>query len=71
MHRIHHQYGRHRNNYGDITWWDMLFGTYENPREFNGRCGFDIDKELQLGNMLMWRDVHRDAPPAIGVIDAQ
>ncbi|MBL8173945.1 MAG: sterol desaturase family protein, partial [Bryobacterales bacterium] len=26
MHRIHHEYGRHENNYGDITWWDMLFG---------------------------------------------
>ena len=34
MHRIHHQYGRHKNNYGDITWWDMLFGTYENPKEW-------------------------------------
>lgn len=33
MHRIHHRYGRHKNNYGDITWWDMLFGTYENPAE--------------------------------------
>ena len=29
---MHHQHGRHRNNYGDITWWDMLFGIYENPR---------------------------------------
>ena len=36
MHRIHHQYGRHTNNYGDIVWWDMLFGTYENPQEFDG-----------------------------------
>jgi sterol desaturase/sphingolipid hydroxylase (fatty acid hydroxylase superfamily) len=34
MHRIHHEYARHQNNYGDITWWDMLFGTYENPDRF-------------------------------------
>ena len=34
MHRIHHEYGRHRNNYGDIAWWDMIFGTYENPARF-------------------------------------
>jgi len=59
MHRIHHQYGRHRNNYGDITWWDMLFGTYENPREWSDRCGFDDDKEQQLGRMLKYEDVHR------------
>ena len=31
----------HRSNYGDIVWWDMLFGTYENPPAWNGRCGFD------------------------------
>jgi sterol desaturase/sphingolipid hydroxylase (fatty acid hydroxylase superfamily) len=58
MHRIHHQYGRHRNNYGDITWWDMLFGTYENPEEVNVSCGFDDDKERQLLAMLAFRDVH-------------
>jgi sterol desaturase/sphingolipid hydroxylase (fatty acid hydroxylase superfamily) len=58
MHRIHHQHERHRNNYGDIVWWDMLFGTYENPSTWNGRCGFDTARELQLAAMLAWRDVH-------------
>lgn len=60
MHRIHHQYGRHRNNYGDITWWDMLFGTYENPPEFKETCGFDDDKEQRLLDMLRYRDVHEE-----------
>jgi sterol desaturase/sphingolipid hydroxylase (fatty acid hydroxylase superfamily) len=59
MHRIHHQYNRHRNNYGDITWWDMLFGTYENPKEFTATCGFDDDKEQDLFSMLKFRDVHK------------
>jgi sterol desaturase/sphingolipid hydroxylase (fatty acid hydroxylase superfamily) len=59
MHRIHHQYNRHRNNYGDITWWDMLFGTYENPKEWAQTCGFDDAKEQQLLKMLAYRDVHR------------
>jgi sterol desaturase/sphingolipid hydroxylase (fatty acid hydroxylase superfamily) len=59
MHRIHHQYERHKNNYGDITWWDMLFGTYENPAEWQLTCGFDDDKEQQLVNMLKYQDVHR------------
>lgn len=62
MHRIHHQYGRHKNNYGDIVWWDMLFGTYENPKRFEATCGFDADKEERLVDMLMYRDVHRDVP---------
>lgn len=59
MHRIHHQHGRHRNNYGDIVWWDWLFGTYENPATFDHTCGFDADKEERLPAMLAWRDVHR------------
>ena len=58
MHRIHHEHGRHRNNYGDITWWDMLFGTYENPAEWTQHCGFDDDKEQRLAHMLAYRDVH-------------
>lgn len=61
MHRIHHEHGRHRNNYGDIVWWDMLFGTYENPARWDGRCGFDADKEERLGEMLRYQDVHRSS----------
>jgi sterol desaturase/sphingolipid hydroxylase (fatty acid hydroxylase superfamily) len=59
MHRIHHQYGRHKNNYGDIVWWDMLFGTYENPKDWVHTCGFDDEKEQRLGAMLAYRDVHK------------
>jgi sterol desaturase/sphingolipid hydroxylase (fatty acid hydroxylase superfamily) len=60
MHRIHHEHGRHRNNYGDFVWWDMLFGTYENPAAFRSTCGFDADREERLGEMLAFRDVHRN-----------
>jgi sterol desaturase/sphingolipid hydroxylase (fatty acid hydroxylase superfamily) len=60
MHRIHHEHGRHRDNYGDIVWWDMLFGTYRNPGRFESTCGFDDAKEQRLADMLCYRDVHRD-----------
>ena len=60
MHRIHHEYEKHTSNYGDIVWWDMLFGTYQNPKEFRSTCGFDQEKELRLGDMLRFRDVHRE-----------
>ncbi len=59
MHRVHHQHGRHKNNYGDITWWDMLFGTYENPKEWVHTCGFDDAKEQRLLDMLVYKDVHK------------
>lgn len=60
MHRIHHEYEKHTHNYGDIVWWDMLFGTYQNPKEFQSTCGFDEEKELRLGDMLRFKDVHRE-----------
>ncbi|MFY0580712.1 sterol desaturase family protein [Cystobacter fuscus] len=58
MHRIHHEYGKHRNNYGDIVWWDMLFGTYDNPPTWDAACGFDDAREQRLTDMLAFRDVH-------------
>lgn len=61
MHRIHHEYGLHKNNYGDFVWWDMLFGTYQNPALFNSTCGFDDEKEQQLLPMLTFKDVHHEA----------
>jgi sterol desaturase/sphingolipid hydroxylase (fatty acid hydroxylase superfamily) len=59
MHRIHHQFDRHKNNYGDIVWWDMLFGTYENPKEWTLSCGFTPEKEDRLLDMLAYKDVHK------------
>lgn len=58
MHRIHHEHARHRDNYGDVVWWDMLFGTYRNPPGWDGRCGFDPKLEERLPAMLAFRDVH-------------
>lgn len=59
MHRLHHQQDRHKNNYGDITWWDMLFGTYENPETFEKICGFRPKREERLGEMIRFKDVHK------------
>lgn len=59
MHRIHHQYNYHKNNYGDFALWDMMFGTYENPKTWSGRCGFDEPRELKLKEMLLLKDVHK------------
>ena len=60
MHRIHHEYEKHANNYGDIVWWDMLFGTYHNPEKFTTSCGFDPPREERLLDMLRFKDVHKE-----------
>jgi len=60
-HCIHHERGRHAQNYSDLPIWDMLFGTFENRPRFAGECGFDALRELQLGAMLRGRDVNAAA----------
>jgi sterol desaturase/sphingolipid hydroxylase (fatty acid hydroxylase superfamily) len=60
-HRIHHQENWHRNNYSDLPVWDMLFGTWQNPRHTNIECGFTDNKELQLYAMLRGIDIHKKA----------
>ncbi|MFO7603801.1 MAG: sterol desaturase family protein [Gammaproteobacteria bacterium] len=57
MHRLHHQSSHHANNYSDIVWWDMLFGTYANPRESIDHCGFDEASESKVLAMLMTKDI--------------
>ena len=55
-HSIHHQLDIHRYNYGDITWWDRLFGTFRETNEFAAQCGFPDGHERGLGRMLLFRD---------------
>jgi sterol desaturase/sphingolipid hydroxylase (fatty acid hydroxylase superfamily) len=38
--------------------WDMLFGTFRNPREWNAECGFEPAQELRFREMLIGHDVH-------------
>ena len=61
-HCVHHQEGVHSFNYSDLPLWDMLFGTFRNPRRFDSRCGFGQD-EHRLGAMLAAVDLTaRQAP---------
>ena len=57
-HCVHHRMGLHAYNYADLPWWDMLFGSWRNPREFHGQCGFESPADRSLGAMLAWRDVN-------------
>jgi sterol desaturase/sphingolipid hydroxylase (fatty acid hydroxylase superfamily) len=52
-HCVHHQRGHHTNNFSDFPVWDLLFGTFENPRVGPAECGFDPDIERQLAALLI------------------
>lgn len=66
MHRIHHERGQHRKNYGDLPMWDLLFGTFENPRSREVACGFEPAVEARVGEMLRFVDVHQAPRPGRG-----
>lgn len=58
MHRVHHKRDYHASNYG-LPVWDLLFGTFENPRERVADCGFDAAREYRIRDMLLMKDVHK------------
>jgi len=55
-HCVHHQEGLHSFNYSDLPLWDILFGTFRNPRQFDERCGFG-ESEHRVEEMLRGLDV--------------
>lgn len=56
-HALHHERGVHGYNYGDIAFWDMVFGTFRNPKEFPREAGFYDGASSRIGEMLIGRDV--------------
>jgi len=57
-HSIHHEFNVHKFNFGDITWWDRLFGTFKDTDVFAARCGFEDGREQQIGEMIFFKDVN-------------
>jgi sterol desaturase/sphingolipid hydroxylase (fatty acid hydroxylase superfamily) len=56
-HSAHHERGIHGRNYGDVPWFDMLLGTFHNPREFTGEVGFYEGGSKRVGAMLVGREI--------------
>jgi sterol desaturase/sphingolipid hydroxylase (fatty acid hydroxylase superfamily) len=59
MHRIHHQRSKHYNNFSDLPIWDMLFGTFENPRKADNPCGFKPESESKIIDMFAFKNVNK------------
>lgn len=54
MHRVHHKRNFHAQNYG-LPFWDLVFGTFDNPRERVIECGFKPELEYRVKDMLLMR----------------
>jgi sterol desaturase/sphingolipid hydroxylase (fatty acid hydroxylase superfamily) len=61
-HSIHHELDVHRYNFGDITLWDRLFGTFKEADNFAEQCGFPARNEERLVEMLCFKDVYNGGP---------
>lgn len=58
-HSVHHELDVHKYNFGDITWWDRLFGTFKEADSFATSCGFPGQNEEKLWSMMKFKDVYR------------
>ena len=57
-HCIHHERGVHHYNYSDLPVWDMLFGTFRNPRVPESReAGFYHGASTRILDQLFFQDV--------------
>ncbi len=64
MHAVHHERGVHRYNYADLPWFDMLFGTYRNPRFAPKHAGIVDGGSDRIGDLLIGRAIDRTEPAA-------
>lgn len=56
-HSLHHARGHHRDNYSELPFIDMLFGTFRNPADFAKETGFYDGASSRMLDMSLMRDV--------------
>jgi sterol desaturase/sphingolipid hydroxylase (fatty acid hydroxylase superfamily) len=61
-HSHHHARGVHAQNYADLPIFDLVFGTFVNPRDFATNTGYYDGASARVGDMLRFHDVTRPRP---------
>lgn len=56
-HSRHHARGVHTGNFADLPVFDLLFGTFDNPRDFAPHTGFWHGASARVIDMLRFRDI--------------
>jgi len=56
-HSVHHCKGLHAFNYSDLPLFDIVFGTFRNPKEFVDQTGFYRGASKRITEILMFKDV--------------
>ncbi|MEO9943644.1 MAG: sterol desaturase family protein [Paraglaciecola sp.] len=58
-HSVHHGAGIHGYNYSDLPVFDILFGTFKNPKTFVEKTGFYNGASARVPEMLIFKDVYK------------
>lgn len=58
-HTIHHGKGIHKYNYSDLSLFDMLFGTFNNPKNYEVETGFYQGASQKIAKMLLFKDINK------------
>ncbi len=56
-HSVHHCKGIHDFNFSDLPLFDIIFGTFRNPKEFVEQTGFYDGASKRIPEILMFKDV--------------
>jgi len=56
-HTVHHAKGVHRYNYSDLPVYDIIFGTFNNPKNYEHETGFYNGASSRIWDMMLFRDV--------------
>ena len=67
-HSIHHGKGIHKYNYSDLPLFDIIFGTFRNPKTFEVETGFYQGASKRIGDMLLFKDVSEPKNQPIGTV---
>ena len=58
-HTVHHAKNIHAYNYSDLPIFDILFGTFKNPKDFEYETGFYQGASSKMVDMLLFKDISR------------
>ncbi len=58
-HTIHHARGVHKHNYSDLPIFDIIFGSFKNPRDYRHETGFYQGASSRIMEMLTFQDINK------------
>lgn len=58
-HTFHHARGIHKYNYSDLPLFDIIFGTFRNPKDFEYETGFYSGASARIWEMLQGKDISK------------